>query len=62
MMDDQIEASVIFAKNIEIDAEAEFNRHHRPRRAPNNNNNDLLNNISTKWLFTCSLYIQYNKL
>ena len=34
MMDDQIEASVIFAKNIEIDAEADFNRHHRPRRAP----------------------------
>ena len=34
MMDDQIEASVIFASNIEIDAEADFNRHHRPRKAP----------------------------
>ena len=34
MIDDQIEASVIFARNIEIDAEANFNRHHRPRKAP----------------------------
>ena len=34
MIDDQIEASVIFARNIEIDAEADFNRHHRPRKAP----------------------------
>ena len=33
MIDDQIEASVIFARNIEIDAEADFNRHHRPRKA-----------------------------
>ena len=34
MIDDQIEASVIFARNIEIDTEADFNRHHRPRKAP----------------------------
>ncbi len=34
MMDDQIEASVIFASNIEIDAEADFNHHHCPRKAP----------------------------
>ena len=34
MIDDQIEASVIFARNIEIDAEADFNRHHCPRKAP----------------------------
>ena len=34
MIDDQTEASVIFARNIEIDAEADFNRHHRPRKAP----------------------------
>ena len=34
MIDDQIEASVIFARNIEFDAEADFNRHHRPRKAP----------------------------
>ena len=34
MIDDQVEASVIFARNIEIDAEADFNRHHRPRKAP----------------------------
>ena len=34
MIDDQIEASVIFARNIEIDAEANFNRHHCPRKAP----------------------------
>ena len=34
MIDDQIEASVVFARNIEIDAEADFNRHHRPRKAP----------------------------
>ena len=34
MIDDQIEASVIFARNVEIDAKADFNRHHRPRKAP----------------------------
>ena len=34
MIDDQIEASVIFARNIQIDAEANFNRHHCPRKAP----------------------------
>ena len=34
MIDDQIEASVIFARNIEFDAEADFNRHHCPRKAP----------------------------
>ena len=34
MTDDQIEASVIFARNIEINAEADFNRYHRPRKAP----------------------------
>ena len=35
MIDDQIEASVIFARNIKIDAEADFKRHHRrPRKAP----------------------------
>ena len=34
MIDDQIEASVIFATNIEIDAEADFNHHHRPRKTP----------------------------
>ena len=34
MIDDQIEASVIFARNIEIDAKADFNRHHRPKKAP----------------------------
>ena len=34
MIDNQIEASIIFARNIEINAEADFNRHHRPRKAP----------------------------
>ena len=34
MIDDQIEASVTFARNIEIGAEADFSRHHRPRKAP----------------------------
>ena len=34
MIDNQIEASVIFTRNTEIDAEADFNRHHRPRKAP----------------------------
>ena len=34
MIDEQIKASVIFARNIEIDAEANFNRHYRPRKAP----------------------------
>ena len=34
MIDDQIEASVIFPRNIEIDVETDFNRHHRTRKAP----------------------------
>ena len=34
MIDSQIEAFVIFTRNIEIDAEADFNLHHCPRKAP----------------------------
>ena len=34
MIDGQIEAFVIFTRNIEIDAEADFNLHHCPRKAP----------------------------
>lgn len=34
MMDDQIESSLIFARSLGIDPENDFNRHHRPRRAP----------------------------
>ena len=34
MMEDQIEASVILAKKVEIDAEADFNRHHRSQKTP----------------------------
>ena len=34
MIDDKIEAFVIFTRNIEIDAEADFNLHHCPRKAP----------------------------
>ena len=34
MMDDQVESSIIFARSLGIDPENDFNRHHRPRRAP----------------------------
>ena len=34
MMGNQIESSIIFARRLGIDPEDDFNRHHRPRRAP----------------------------
>ena len=34
MMDDQIESSLIFARSLGIDPGNDYNRHHRPRRAP----------------------------
>ena len=34
IIDDQIEVSVIFIRNIKIDAEADFNHHHCTRKAP----------------------------
>lgn len=34
MMDNQIESSIIFARRLGIDPKDDFNRHHRPRRAP----------------------------